>query len=452
MKRNYCFASLLTMVAFAQFAQAVSPTPDEMALSRQWAAAKFEGGKESKDAEPFFSFTYDGKPSAELLQTWELKRASQKTRRQSDANTRSPTPIRRPSWRSAASASSTATSPPSNGRSISKTRATKTRRSSPTSRPWTKASSAKPTPNLPCIPSSAITCSPGSYQPYTETLGPKAVEANRAGRRPAHQRLVALLELRVRRQRRDRSVWAGPASGRPDSIAMKPKRSASAPARNSRISSCCPAKKCARRWWCCNFTRAIGSAAKIFGGGWMLAHNLPRPGGKQITPHSAGCYGNSYPGIITNAAEELHFLRRYVEEKIVPDFWWQDAGWYPCGDPGNWGITGTWEVEPKRWPKGIREVSDWCREQGIKTLVWFEPERVASGHLARREPSRMDFRRQKRRPAEPGRCEVPRVAHRSYRQAHERPGDRYLPPGFQHRSAGLLARRRCRRPARHRRE
>jgi alpha-galactosidase len=113
--------------------------------------------------------------------------------------------------------------------------------------------------------------------------------------------------------------------------------------------------------------------------GWMLAHNAPRPGGKQITPISAGCYGNSYPGIITNAADELNFLTRYVEEKIVPDFWWQDAGWYPCGEPANWGITGTWEVEPKRWPKGIREVSDWCRERGIKTLVWFEPERVHPG-------------------------------------------------------------------------
>ena len=28
---------------------------------------------------------------------------------------------------------------------------------------------------------------------------------------------------------------------------------------------------------------------------------------------------------------------------------------------------------------GNREVSDWCRERGIKTLVWFEPERVAAG-------------------------------------------------------------------------
>ena len=60
----------------------------------------------------------------------------------------------------------------------------------------------------------------------------------------------------------------------------------------------------------------------------------------------------------------------------MPDCWWQDAGWYPCGKPGNWGLTGTWEVEKSRWPNGIREVSDWLKTHGIRTLVWFEPERV----------------------------------------------------------------------------
>lgn len=112
---------------------------------------------------------------------------------------------------------------------------------------------------------------------------------------------------------------------------------------------------------------------------WMLAHNVPKVGGRPIHPMSAVCMGNSYPGIITNAAQELVYLKRYVEEGIKPDYWWEDAGWYKCGDPPSWENTGTWEVEPKRWPKGMREVSDWCRAQGIRTLVWFEPERVAAG-------------------------------------------------------------------------
>lgn len=108
---------------------------------------------------------------------------------------------------------------------------------------------------------------------------------------------------------------------------------------------------------------------------WMLEHNTPRPWGKPLQPMASACNGNHYPGIITNASEEMRFLRRYKEEGIKLDYWWQDAGWYPC-DPIGWAKTGTWEVEPSRWPNGIREVSDYCRGSGTKTIVWFEPERV----------------------------------------------------------------------------
>ena len=70
-----CVVAALWIVS-AQFAVAVSPTPAEFAEARQWVAATFENGPESKASRPFFSFTYDGKPSAELLGTWKLKRAS----------------------------------------------------------------------------------------------------------------------------------------------------------------------------------------------------------------------------------------------------------------------------------------------------------------------------------------------------------------------------------------
>jgi alpha-galactosidase len=111
---------------------------------------------------------------------------------------------------------------------------------------------------------------------------------------------------------------------------------------------------------------------------WMLAHNTPRPGGKPIQPMLSACNGNHYPGIITNAAEEVVFLQGYLREGIRPQYWWQDAGWYPC-DPVGWPKTGTWEVDSSRWPHGIRAVSDWARTEGIRTIVWFEPERVHAG-------------------------------------------------------------------------
>ncbi len=59
-----------------QFAAATAPTPGEMREARRWATAKLDAAQETKAIEPPFSFTYDGKPSAELLKTWELKRAS----------------------------------------------------------------------------------------------------------------------------------------------------------------------------------------------------------------------------------------------------------------------------------------------------------------------------------------------------------------------------------------
>lgn len=119
---------------------------------------------------------------------------------------------------------------------------------------------------------------------------------------------------------------------------------------------------------------------------WMMAHNVPRPDGKPIGPMISACNGNHYPGIITNAAEEMRFLQGYLDEGIQPMYWWQDAGWYPC-DPVGWPKVGTWEVEPTRWPHGIRQVSDWARARGMRTIVWFEPERVHAGTwLAERRP------------------------------------------------------------------
>jgi alpha-galactosidase len=53
-----------------------------------------------------------------------------------------------------------------------------------------------------------------------------------------------------------------------------------------------------------------------------------------------------------------------------------DAGWYPCA--GNWPKTGTWEPDPQRFPRGLHAISDHAQAQGVRALVWFEPERIAA--------------------------------------------------------------------------
>mgnify|MGYP001589639996 CR=1 FL=1 len=78
----------LAAVGFVGSARAVSVTPDELAESRRWAAAKFEAlphqplaeetGRTLFAAEPPFSFVYGGQPSAEWLKNRERKHTAEK--------------------------------------------------------------------------------------------------------------------------------------------------------------------------------------------------------------------------------------------------------------------------------------------------------------------------------------------------------------------------------------
>ena len=78
MKASLTVAIAVALAFSSQIAGAVSPNPSELAESRKWAAAIFEGVRNADVPDSFLSFTYDGKPSAELLKTWELKRAARK--------------------------------------------------------------------------------------------------------------------------------------------------------------------------------------------------------------------------------------------------------------------------------------------------------------------------------------------------------------------------------------
>ena len=180
---------------------------------------------------------------------------------------------------------------------------------------------------------------------------------------------------------------------------------------------------------------------------WMSAHNLPRPGGKPMPPAIMVCMSDGYPGMKSNAADEIRHIDRFVKAGAKPDYWWIDAGWYPCGD--GWGNVGTWEPDPQRYPKGLREVADRVHAGGMKLVVWFEPERVTAGHVAGRAPSRMGAGRQERRAAEPRQPGGANVAHRARRQDDQRAGHRPVPPGFQHGAAWFLAKQRSAGPAGH---
>ena len=109
---------------------------------------------------------------------------------------------------------------------------------------------------------------------------------------------------------------------------------------------------------------------------WMLAHNLPRTADGKLPPAQIVACSSHQFNEMTQANEEnqKQFVSRYLEEGMKLDYWWMDAGWYPCG--GEWPNTGTWEPDKTRFPNGLRAVSDHAHAKGVEIITWFEPERV----------------------------------------------------------------------------
>lgn len=107
---------------------------------------------------------------------------------------------------------------------------------------------------------------------------------------------------------------------------------------------------------------------------WMLAHGYGYP----LEPTMFACSSHQYGEMIAaDTASQIRFIDQYVDHGLGLDYWWMDAGWYP--NQGGWPNTGTWEVDETRFPGGFRPISDHARQRGVKTLVWFEPERVTPG-------------------------------------------------------------------------
>jgi alpha-galactosidase len=111
---------------------------------------------------------------------------------------------------------------------------------------------------------------------------------------------------------------------------------------------------------------------------WMLARNLPRTReGRVPPPILTSCSGGFFPGLKCNEADELRFIDTFSQAGVRLDYWWMDAGWYPCG--ADWGKVGTWTPDPDRFPRGLKPVSDGARQRGMGLILWFEPERVTPG-------------------------------------------------------------------------
>ncbi len=123
---------------------------------------------------------------------------------------------------------------------------------------------------------------------------------------------------------------------------------------------------------------------------WFVTCNMPAAdaSGNQAEPFSSCCLAsdtglpNSDGSISECASTWRPSLEKMLAEDVKVDFRWFDAGWYVAPDGSSpvsdwWGTVGTWTLDPAKWPgSSFRESTDFAREHGMKTLMWFEPERV----------------------------------------------------------------------------
>ena len=110
---------------------------------------------------------------------------------------------------------------------------------------------------------------------------------------------------------------------------------------------------------------------------WMIAHNLPRAEGKLPPPQLAASSASQHIEMgEANERNQIEFIDRYVQENIRFDYWWMDAGWYEVAEKFNgfWGALGSWKPDPKKFPRGLRPVTDYARSKGGKAILWFAPE------------------------------------------------------------------------------
>ena len=125
---------------------------------------------------------------------------------------------------------------------------------------------------------------------------------------------------------------------------------------------------------------------------WFVECNMPKfsAAGDEIKPFSTCSLAsdtglpNSDGSISERSTTWRPSLEKMFAENAKVDFRWVDAGWYTDAEGQTvpedwWGTVGSWELDPVKWPgKTFRESVDFTKAHGMRTLLWFEPERVTN--------------------------------------------------------------------------
>jgi len=380
-------ANVGALMTITQLAHGISPTRDEMARAHGWVAARLAATK----PQPLFSFTYGGQQSGELLKTWGLKRAIRKLDRQRSQRTLTYT----------------------DSKTGLVVRCVAVEYSDFPTVEWTlyfKNTGSADTPILENIQAMDIElkrgargefvlhhqrgdfCAANSFEPLRTTLEPGAEKRFApVGGRPTNGEWPYFnIEWPLGDARGHRELVEGRQSEGVIAVIGWPGQWA-ATFTTDRATGLCiragqelthfklhPGEEIRTPLSVLQFYTGDWIRAQNVWRRWMFAHNFPKPDGKPLAPKLAACSGWHFPGLMCNQAGEIEFIDRYLEEGIKLDYWWMDAGWYPCDGVG-WPKVGTWEVDKQRYPGGLRAVTDHAHAKGMEAIVWFEPERVTPG-------------------------------------------------------------------------
>ena len=107
-----------------------------------------------------------------------------------------------------------------------------------------------------------------------------------------------------------------------------------------------------------------------------LEHYSPRRSGAVVFPPICASVSQAAPD---GSYEGPHLKVMSALAARGYEVFWSDMDpqqWYPGGFPNG---TGTWEPDPKLYPRGLKPIGEAAHAAGLGYLLWFEPERVAPG-------------------------------------------------------------------------
>ena len=103
---------------------------------------------------------------------------------------------------------------------------------------------------------------------------------------------------------------------------------------------------------------------------------VPKMNGKE--PFTLAMSGGSSALETVNERNQLDYIRKIVGSGV--EIYWLDAGWYAGNEGDSWDrCRGNWFPDPKKFPNGMKVLADEAHKNGLKFLLWFDPEVVSPG-------------------------------------------------------------------------